>query len=220
MLARILDVLGKMGGEIGELKNRVSEQSDTIRKLSATVYKQSTIIQGQEDNHDRGDAGRANACSRGPGAAEIVETNRWNLNMEASLAFQVRQRSMMRIFISEHKWKDGMPTEEEAIMIMNHGDDSAIPVPAIFMLVALELRGTRTVNVGGQMVPSQCDPYSLYVQLSRCPTLDGIVLISKARARDLVGNRVPEEMSAAQARLEDLSDRTVREALSWLGDEH
>ncbi|KJZ69984.1 hypothetical protein HIM_10629 [Hirsutella minnesotensis 3608] len=85
--------------------------------------------------------------------------------------------------------------------------------------VVLELRGTRTVNVGGQMVPSQCDPYSLYVQLSRCPTLDGIVLISKARARDLVGNRVPEEMSAAQARLEDLSDRTVREALSWLGDD-
>ncbi|KJZ69882.1 hypothetical protein HIM_10715 [Hirsutella minnesotensis 3608] len=49
MLARVLDVLGKMGAEIGELKTRVSEQSDTIRKLCATVYKQSTIIQGQED---------------------------------------------------------------------------------------------------------------------------------------------------------------------------
>ncbi|KJZ69983.1 hypothetical protein HIM_10628 [Hirsutella minnesotensis 3608] len=65
-----------------------------------------------------------------------LNRNRWNLNMEVSLAFQVRQRSMMRIFISEHKWKDGMPTEEEAIMMMNHGDDSAIPVPAIFMFVA------------------------------------------------------------------------------------
>ncbi|KAM4067727.1 PIF1-like helicase [Hirsutella rhossiliensis] len=31
--------------------------------------------------------------------------NRWNLNMEASLAFRVQQRSTMRIFISEHKWK-------------------------------------------------------------------------------------------------------------------
>ncbi|KJZ68216.1 hypothetical protein HIM_12394 [Hirsutella minnesotensis 3608] len=269
-----------------------------------------------------------------------LNRNRWNLNMEASLAFQIQRRSMMRIFISEHKWKDGLPTEEEATMILNQGDDSAIPVPAIFMFVpgmpvvvnhnthqglklvngasytalevvidksypghrvsadmavhfgppagimlesettrhfhfvgmppgtvlltpmsvriqcqrkrpwqqndvsrrglpcaaafactdykvqggtlervALELRGTRTVIVGGQMVPSQCDPYSLYVQLSRCPTLDGIMLISKARARDLVGNRVPEEMSAAQARLEDLSERTVREALSWLGDD-
>ncbi|KAM4064175.1 PIF1-like helicase [Hirsutella rhossiliensis] len=62
--------------------------------------------------------------------------NRWNLNMEASLAFRVQQRSTMRIFISEHKWKEGLPTEEEAIMILNQGDDSAIPVPAVFMFVA------------------------------------------------------------------------------------
>lgn len=33
--------------------------------------------------------------------------------------------------------------------------------------VALELRGTRTTNFDGQAVASQCDPYSLYVQLSR-----------------------------------------------------
>ncbi|KAG6989246.1 ATP-dependent DNA helicase PIF1 [Fusarium oxysporum f. sp. conglutinans] len=64
-----------------------------------------------------------------------LNRNRWNLNMEASLAFQVQQRSMMRIFISEHKWKDGLPMEEEAIMMLSQGDDSAIPVPAIFMFV-------------------------------------------------------------------------------------
>ncbi|KJZ69552.1 hypothetical protein HIM_11065 [Hirsutella minnesotensis 3608] len=269
-----------------------------------------------------------------------LNRNRWNLNMEASLAFQIQQRSTVRIFLSEHKWKDGLPTEEEAIMMLNQGDDSAIPVPAVFMFVpgmpvvvnhnthqglklvngasytaaevivdkahpghrisadmaihfgppaaiilgsettkdfhfvgmppgtilltpmsiriqchrkrpwqqndvsrkglpcaaafactdykvqggafervALELRGTRTTNVGGRAVPSQCDPYSLYVQLSRCPTLDGIMLVSKVRERDLVGNRVPGEMTAAQARLEELSDRTVREALCWLGDD-
>jgi hypothetical protein len=45
--------------------------------------------------------------------------------------------------------------------------------------VALELRRTRTTNIDGQTVPSQCDPYSLYVQLSRCQSLDGIMLISK-----------------------------------------
>ncbi|KAM4060911.1 PIF1-like helicase [Hirsutella rhossiliensis] len=214
-----------------------------------------------------------------------LNRNRWNLNMEASLAFRVQQRSTMRIFISEHKWKEGLPTEEEAIMILNQGDDSAIPVPAVFMFVAgmpvvvnhnthqglklvngagysavevivdkaspghrissdmtihfgppagyywnrrrqrtststttpervaLELRGTRTTKVDGRAVPSQCDPYSLYVQLSRCRTLDGITLVSKVRERDLVGNRVPEEMTAAQARLEVLSERTVEEAL-------
>ncbi|KAM4055498.1 PIF1 protein [Hirsutella rhossiliensis] len=68
----------------------------------------------------------------------------------------------------------------------------------------------------GTVVPSQCDPYGLYVQLSRCRTLDGIMLVSKVRDRDLVGNRVPEEMTAAQARLEVLSERTVEEALRWL----
>ncbi|KAK4072820.1 hypothetical protein Purlil1_13256 [Purpureocillium lilacinum] len=85
--------------------------------------------------------------------------------------------------------------------------------------VALELRGTRTTNVGGRAVPAQCDPYSLYVQLSRCRTLDGIMLVSRVRERDLVGNRVPDEMRSAQARLEELSDKTLREALEWLGDE-
>ncbi|KAM4061889.1 ATP-dependent DNA helicase PIF1 [Hirsutella rhossiliensis] len=78
--------------------------------------------------------------------------------------------------------------------------------------VALELRGTRTTNVGGRAVPSQCDPYSLYVQLSRCPTLDGIMLVSKVRERPS-GKPGPREMTAAQARLEELSDRTVREAM-------
>jgi len=85
--------------------------------------------------------------------------------------------------------------------------------------VALELRGTRTTNVDGRIVPSQCDPYSLYVQLSRCSSLDGIMLVSKVRERDLVGNCVPPEMTAAQARLEQLSNRTIREAMRWLDDD-
>lgn len=67
--------------------------------------------------------------------ATPLNKNRWNLNMEASLAFQARQRSTMRIFLSEHKGKEGLPTEEEAIMMLNQGDDSAIPVPAVFMFV-------------------------------------------------------------------------------------
>ncbi|KAM4055622.1 reverse transcriptase [Hirsutella rhossiliensis] len=48
-MQRVLETLGKMGSEMVELKHRVSEQNDMIRKLNATVYKQSTIIQGQED---------------------------------------------------------------------------------------------------------------------------------------------------------------------------
>ena len=64
-----------------------------------------------------------------------LNRNHWNLNMEATLSFQKQQTAPLRIFISEHKWKNGQPTEEEAIIIFNHGDDSTIPVPAIFMFV-------------------------------------------------------------------------------------
>jgi hypothetical protein len=264
-----------------------------------------------------------------------LNRNRWNLNIEAVLSFQKQHRRQLRIFISEHKWKDGRPTEEEAAMLLNVGDDSAITVPAIFMFVsgmpvvvnqnthqglklvngsnysavevildkaypghrisadtiihfgppagillagettkdfhfigmpsgtvlltplsckiekqrkrpwqrsdatrrglpctaafactdykvqgrtldrvAVELRGTRTTNIGGQSVPSQCDPYSLYVQLSRCRRLEDMMLLSKARERDIIGNSVPDDMVAAENRLEQLSDATISEAES------
>ncbi|PNH49352.1 hypothetical protein VD0003_g7784 [Verticillium dahliae] len=265
-----------------------------------------------------------------------LNRNRWNLNVEEALCFQKAREAQLRIFISEHRWKDGEPTEEEAVMILNQGDDSSIPVPGVFIFVpgmpivvnqnthmglklvngasyaavdvildkaypghrigagavvhfgplaglvlasettrdlrfvgmppgtilltplsikierqrkrpwqttdasrrglpcaaafactdykvqsktldrvALELRGTRTTTINGQAIPTQCDPYSLYVQLSRCKSLDGIMLLSEARERDFVGNTVPENMVAAEERLERLSDATIREAESW-----
>lgn len=45
------------------------------------------------------------------------------------------------------------------------------------------------------------------------------MLVSKVRERDLVGNRVPLEMTAAQSRLEELSEKTIREALCWQNDD-
>ena len=66
--------------------------------------------------------------------------------------------------------------------------------------------------VNGEAVPSQCDPYSLYMQLSRCPSLGGIMLLSKARERDIVDNAVPETMIAAEKRLERLNEATIRSA--------
>jgi hypothetical protein len=56
------------------------------------------------------------------------------LNVETTLSFQSQWQAPLQIFISEHKWKDGQPTEE-AIMILSQGDDSSIPVPAVFMFV-------------------------------------------------------------------------------------
>ena len=84
-----------------------------------------------------------------------------------------------------------------------------------FENVVLELQGTRTTNINGEMVPSQCDPYSLYVQLSRSRWLNGIMLMSKVRKRDLVGNKVPEDMMAAEKTLELLSNTTIKEAETW-----
>lgn len=260
-----------------------------------------------------------------------LNRNRWNLNTEAILSFQKQHGAQLRIFISEHTWKGGKPTEEEASMILNQGDECSVPVPAVFMFVpgmpvvvnkntyqglklvngarytalevildkkhpghricadtilhfgppagillasettkglhlvgmpagtillapmsakmecvrkrpwqrndvtrkglpctaafactdykvqgrtlervALELRGTRTMNIEGQRIPSQCDPYSLYVQLSRCRSLSGIMLLSKVRERDVVGNTVPQSMAEAENRLEELSEATIR----------
>lgn len=75
--------------------------------------------------------------------------------------------------------------------------------------VALELRETRATVVSGETVPGLCDPYSLYVKLSRCPSLDGIMLLSKVRERDVVGNNIPKSMAGAEKRLEQLSEATV-----------
>ena len=81
--------------------------------------------------------------------------------------------------------------------------------------VALELRGAKTTKISGEAVPSQCDPYSLYVQLSRCSRLDGIMLLSKVWGRDFVGNKVADSMVAAEERLDLLSEATIRDAESW-----
>ncbi|RSL77772.1 hypothetical protein CDV31_017308 [Fusarium ambrosium] len=62
-----------------------------------------------------------------------LNRKRWNLNMETTLSFQTQQRPMMRIFMSEHKWKEALPAEEAIMILKNQGDDSAIAVPAVFM---------------------------------------------------------------------------------------
>jgi hypothetical protein len=41
------------------------------------------------------------------------------------------------------------------------------------------------------------------------------MLLSKMRGRDIVGNTVLENMVAAERRLEELSEATIREAEAW-----
>jgi PIF1-like helicase len=301
------------------IRQGVADQSD-VDLLNQTCY--------QEGRHIPWESGIT--------VVTPLNRNRWNLNIEAILSYQKQYQAQLRIFISEHKWKGNQPTEEEALMILRYGDDSSVPVPAIFMFVpgmpvvvnrnthqglklvngsdykalnviiddaypghrisadtilhfgppagiilaaestrhfnfvgmppgtilltplsskmecvrrrpwqrnevtrrglpctaafactdykvqgrtlkqvALELRGTRTVQICGQVVPSQCDPYSLYVQLSRSQSLHGIMLLSKVRERDIIGNIIPENMVKAEEKLEELSEATIREAEDW-----
>jgi hypothetical protein len=41
------------------------------------------------------------------------------------------------------------------------------------------------------------------------------MLLWKVQERDIIGNTVPEEMAAAEKRLEELSEATIREAELW-----
>jgi hypothetical protein len=41
------------------------------------------------------------------------------------------------------------------------------------------------------------------------------MLLSKVQERDIIGNLVPEDMAAAEKRLEELSEATIRETASW-----
>ena len=53
------------------------------------------------------------------------------------------------------------------------------------------------------------------MQMSRCRLLDGITLISKARERDFVSNKVPKNIVAAKERLELLSEVIIRDVELW-----
>ncbi|KAJ3454832.1 hypothetical protein MRS44_013432 [Fusarium solani] len=75
-----------------------------------------------------------------------------------------------------------------------------------FVEVLLELRGNRMTN--GQ--PSKCDFTSLYVQLSRCRTLQGIKLLSPVRPQDFIGNKLDQNIIDAMQRLTDLAAETRR----------
>ncbi|KAL8281707.1 hypothetical protein RB600_008933 [Gaeumannomyces tritici] len=96
------------------VRRGIQDQSD-VEFLNSTCYQE----------------GRRIPWESGITVVTPLNRNRWNLNIEAALSFQKQWQAPLRIFISEHKWKDGQPTEEEALMILSQGDDSAIPVPAI-----------------------------------------------------------------------------------------
>jgi hypothetical protein len=82
-----------------------------------------------------------------------LNRNRWNLNMEATIAFQRQRGSQMRIFLSEHEWPNGNPTEAEAIEMLSRGDDSDSAVPGIFMFVpGMPVAVNRNTHQGLKLV--------------------------------------------------------------------
>lgn len=65
--------------------------------------------------------GYADPLGVGNHSGDDTEQNRWNLNIEGVLSFQKQEDGFLRIFVSEHKWKDAKPTEEETLMMLNQG---------------------------------------------------------------------------------------------------
>ncbi|KAM4061799.1 PIF1 protein [Hirsutella rhossiliensis] len=125
------------------MQSIIGQTFDDFASCEAAIHRAARSDSGVQDRTDLDllnsrchREGRRIPWETGITVVTPLNRNRWNLNMEASLAFRILQQTTMRVFISEHKWKDGLPTEEEAIMMLNQGDDSAIPVPAIFMFVA------------------------------------------------------------------------------------
>ncbi len=53
------------------------------------------------------------------------------------------------------------------------------------------------------------------MQSSRCSSLDEIKLLSKARQNDFIGNKIPDSMIAAEARLDALSNSTIDNLDPW-----
>ncbi|KAF1950771.1 hypothetical protein CC80DRAFT_222298 [Byssothecium circinans] len=114
------------------IRQSIQDQSD-VDLLNSTCYQE----------------GRRIPWESGITVVTPLNRNRWNLNVEATLSFQRQWQALLRIFISEHKWKDGQPTEEEAIIILNQGDDSSIPVSGSLYIRPRDARRRQSKHTPG-----------------------------------------------------------------------
>jgi hypothetical protein len=133
----------------------------------------------------------------------------------ASLAVPALPAEMVLIRPTSHTLD---PTDSHFKFLSTKCTRRGLPVVPAFVLtdyksqsktfaeVLLELRGNRMTN--GE--PSKCDFTSLYVQLSRCKTLQGIKLLSPVRPQDFIGNRLDQTMVDATQRLKNLAAETKR----------
>ncbi|KAJ3518612.1 hypothetical protein NM208_g14453 [Fusarium decemcellulare] len=103
-------------------------------------------------------------------------------------------------FLSAKCTRKGLPAVT-AFVITDYKSQSKT-----FSQVLLELRGNRIIN----SQPSRCDFTSLYVQLSRCKTLEGIKLLSPVRPQDFIGNKLDQKILDAMQRLTRLAAETRR----------
>jgi hypothetical protein len=119
------------------LKEQVRAAGDPQLQRLLTRIRQGIADQSDVDMLNRTcyEEGKRIPWETGITVVTPLNWNRWNLNIEAALLFQAQNKAQLRIFVSEHKWKGGQPTEEEAIMVLGYGDDSSVPIPSIFMFV-------------------------------------------------------------------------------------
>ncbi|KAI0976119.1 hypothetical protein F4678DRAFT_469165 [Xylaria arbuscula] len=73
-----------------------------------------------------------------------------------------------------------------------------------FVKILLKLQKIRVTN--GQ--PSKCNFTSLYIQLSKCKTLQSIKLLSLIQHQDFISNKLNQTIVDAMQKLRNLADKT------------
>ncbi|KJZ69389.1 hypothetical protein HIM_11228 [Hirsutella minnesotensis 3608] len=175
--------------QLGALLDRVRNGRQTQQDLD--LLNANIIGRSQVTFHD------------GLRAITPLNRTRWALNMEAVVGWARFNKRHISIFVSTHTWRNGTLSQSIVAQTIGQGDDSTWEN---VRGSALELRGNRVAN--GE--PSKCDFTSLYVQLSRCTTLQGIKLLSPVRHQDFIGNSLDQAMAGGMQRLKYLAAETRR----------
>ena len=73
--------------------------------------------------------------SDGGRAITPLNKHRWSLTLHAVVEYGRVQRKKVSLYVSDHHWKHGVPSPADMEAAMQFGDDSQLPIPAIFPYV-------------------------------------------------------------------------------------
>ncbi|KAM4064047.1 PIF1-like helicase [Hirsutella rhossiliensis] len=118
----------------------VQERSILLPSAAVAWDEDGAFAAEQRRRHDKAHAlwrrfTTADPVGDGPDGGDAAQPEPLEPQPRGGARVPERRRTAARVFLSEHKWRDGVPTEEEAVLMLGQGDDSATPVPAVFLFV-------------------------------------------------------------------------------------